>query len=371
METSNYSPKPEIKNDAGAPKEPSKALKIGVLVILIVLLIIGIILPIKLVPDAFSSISTTISSWFGSTKTTLSTNPSMIQSGSPFTLSWTGDHKDTGSYSISYSCAEGVSLEMSFGGSPVTIPCGSAYYFSSTANSISLTPVSSIERYTDITLTLGYLEAASSSPETLGTLLISIENQNASGTSAIASTTQTTTGTTPVQTATTTTTVTVPPPTTVPPPVTTTTTTTKTPPPVKTTAPAPVSVTRAHRVSNPYGTTDLSVKIVATGYMTDGAAFVPASSISSSMRAAFEFVVTNVGDKSSGPWSFTATLPTVYHPTYSAYNLPNLGPGDSIEYFLAFDSINPGYSNPVSITVTSPGEAITADNSATATIIQY
>src|SRR3954470_18025553 len=85
-------------------RTPTTMAKVLVLIGLIILLIIGILLPIKLVPSAVTGIKDYFSSLFRRTSVELSTNKEQIISGEPFTLSWSGATRENGSYILSYPC---------------------------------------------------------------------------------------------------------------------------------------------------------------------------------------------------------------------------------------------------------------------------
>ena len=208
--------------------------------------------------------------------------------------------------------------------------CGSDYYFTSATSSISVNVFSDIARFTEVTLNLSFLENGSTTPKKLGEVTVMVMNSNASNTAPTTTNPATTTPATQTPATSTPSTATVP---------------------AATNTPSAATITKVHKISNPNGYTDLSVRIIGVGYMNDNAEFIPAQYITGKQRAAFKFVVTNIGDKNSGAWNFTTTLPTAAHPTYSAYNLPNLGPGDSIAYVLGFDSIYNNRTNSISITV--------------------
>jgi hypothetical protein len=339
---------------------PSTGLKVIVLILLVILLVIGILLPVKLVPNALSTVGTKLSSWFSKDKVViLTTDKSPIATGEPFTISWTHAPKTDGTYALQYTCTAGLQFQITITEPYETLPCGANFYFSTNSPSLTLVPVSTALRVADTQMSLSYLENNASTTKTLATIRISINNQIATGTAATSTPTQATT-TVPVKPTPT------KPATTTPVtnyPATTTATTTKPSTPKPTTPVTPSTptkntqptITRTYRTSNPYGHPDLIVRIISTGYLTDNAEYIPSQYIYGGQRAAFRFIVTNIGDKNSGMWDFNASLPTVFHPTYIAHNRPNLGPGDSILYTLGFDDINQNPQNTVSVTV-DPGQ---------------
>lgn len=346
---------PEEENrdsTADENKKPGTGMKIIVLASLIVLLVIGILLPIKLVPNFYSSISTVFPALFsGPEKTVLSSDRNDISAGEEFVLNWTGGARKNGSYVLSYNCLPGVNLETSINRPGETISCNTPYYFTSDSNTVTLTPLSTINRYTDVPISLGFLAQGSQNQEYLGNISITVTNPNI----ATASTTATSTVSNETTQATSTPNVQTP----------ATTTVAVRPPQV-----SQPTVQPARRVSNPLGKADLSVQITATGILnTSSAGLVPATIISQGQRGALRFIVTNNGDKNTGVWSFTATLPSNTNPTYTAYNLPNLGPGDSVIYTLGFENIGTTASNSATISVDPSNQIVESrENNNTANV---
>jgi hypothetical protein len=336
-------------------KRPSMALKIGALILLIILLVVGIILPIKLVPNAVTSVSDRVSSWFSrSDKVILSTDKSPVSNGDQLTLSWTGNHRQDGTYILNYPCTEDARFETSIGQPYETIPCSRDYYFTPPSNSLSVIAYAKNKPLTDVPVTLSFLENGSASTTILADTLVVVSNQKATSTVAIATSTSQSSqaGTTTTTTSTTTKPVINKPST-----------------PVQKPTPKPTKPVVTHRSSNPNGSSDLRIAITSTGIMNDAGQFIPAQSVPAGSRAAVKFIVTNVGDKNSGPWSFVASLPTQTRPTYQAINRPSIAPSDSISYVLGFDNINASTQNTVSITVY--GDTITSNNSTQVVIPAY
>jgi hypothetical protein len=347
-------------NQQNGKKEPNTWVKVIVLLALIVLLIIGILLPIKLVPNAVTEVKDFFSSIFNRSKVTLSVDKDELKSGEPFTLSWDGSTRTNGSYIFSYPCIDGVNVETSVNQPFEKVTCDTQYYFSPSTNEIELTITTQEAHSTDIPVILSFLNNSDTDAKEIGDLTLTVINDTIEDTSGETATTTPVTPVVPLKPAATSTPST-------PKPATTT--------PVKTPAQPSAytgTVKSAHRVSNPNGTADLYVAIIATGYLNDNAVFVRSQTVRSDMRAAVKFIVTNVGDKNSGSWNFTASLPSRTNPTYTAINRPNLGPDDSIEYVLGFENLNSAYENTVTITVDPQNyvpETTDVNNTASAKII--
>jgi hypothetical protein len=304
-------------------KKPSTGLKITVLVILIVLLAVGILLPIKLVPNAVSSIASSISSFFvGKQEVKLTVDKSEINTGESFTLNWDGKLQTDGTYSLTYECTTGVRVETSINQPNETIACGTPFYFSPTQNSVTLTPFSEANRYSDVKLSLGFLENGASTIDALGETNVTVTNTNIPELNSATTTPDTTVTEEPSQPA-----------------------TPSDEEPEDSEEPA-VSTP----VSNPNGMADLEVRPIATGYLDAQGNFVPSGSVAPHQQAVVKFAIVNVGDKNTGTWNFTVAIPSQTDPRFDSGTQQNLGPGDRIEYTLGFNNINNSASNIVTIT---------------------
>ena len=352
----------EIKKEKEVIKnEPSTALKVGVLLALIALLIVGILLPIKLVPDAFGSFGSKFSGLFTqSTKIALSADKNPAHINEPFTLTWNGDHRSDGTYILSYTCSNNVGFTTSVNQPNEAIACGSQYYFVPQKNSIVLVPTGKDTQGADISLGLSFLQTGSTTPVDVGSLAITVVNPTASNPiTNPATSTPPVVSPTPIITPTQQPVVTTPSPTPVTPaPVT----------PAPTPKPTP-------GVSNPNGIADLSVRVIAVGYIDPGTgAFVESQSAAPNSRVAVKFNVMNAGTKSTGAWSFTATLPSAAHPVFYSPIERSLTPQSGSIFTLSFDYPQYQGINTISIQL-DPNHSVSQSNRsndyATASITRY
>jgi hypothetical protein len=123
----------------------------------------------------------------------------------------------------------------------------------------------------------------------------------------------------------------------------------------------------------PYGLPDLSVEITAVGYLatTSASSFIASSTVPAGNRPAIQFTIKNVGTNVTGPWRFSASIPTQSAYLYQSALQDTLAPGDSIDYTLGFDQANRGASQVVSVTANfdnAVSEATARNNSASTTI---
>jgi hypothetical protein len=101
------------------------------------------------------------------------------------------------------------------------------------------------------------------------------------------------------------------------------------------------------------GLSDLTVDIVATGYLTssDTSTFIKSDTVPDDLRGAVKFTITNKGTNASGRFNFDATLPTTRTYTFTSDKQDSLLPGEHIDYVLGFDRARSGDDRVISITV--------------------
>ncbi|OGG39763.1 hypothetical protein A2118_01825 [Candidatus Kaiserbacteria bacterium GWA2_50_9] len=117
------------------------------------------------------------------------------------------------------------------------------------------------------------------------------------------------------------------------------------------------------------GLPDFVTTISAVGYLTTASAdsFVASSTVPTGSRAAVSFSIKNVGANASGPWCFSATIPTHSSYLYQSQPQQSLNPGDSIDYTLGFDQAYRGADQMISVTANIANTANTATCARTVT----
>lgn len=100
------------------------------------------------------------------------------------------------------------------------------------------------------------------------------------------------------------------------------------------------------------GLPDLIVTINAVGYLATASAdsFLATSTVPAGGRPAVNFTIKNIGANTSGPWRFSASIPTQTAYIYHSPPQQSLAPGDSIDYTLGFDQAIPGSGKIISVT---------------------
>ncbi len=101
-----------------------------------------------------------------------------------------------------------------------------------------------------------------------------------------------------------------------------------------------------------YGLPDFVTTIDAIGYLatTSADSFVASSTVPTGSRPAVRFTIKNIGTNATGPWRFSALIPTQTAYIYQSQPQQSLNPGDSIDYTLGFDQANKGANETISIT---------------------
>lgn len=101
----------------------------------------------------------------------------------------------------------------------------------------------------------------------------------------------------------------------------------------------------------PNGLPDLTVKIIAVGYMTTTStdSFVANKKVPAGNRPAVRFTIENIGTNKSGEWRFNASIPAQNAYLFQSPPQQSLNPGESIDYTLGFDESNKGINQTISI----------------------
>ncbi len=262
-------------------------------------LIIITVVGAKRAPEGFSSLATLAESINlynrPSTELSIATEKIVVNSSEPFQISWTDMHAD-GEYTFSYGCADGVSLSVrSADGSSVPMRCEEKLSLSKEANGLFLTALSDEMRFTDVTLTVSFKNAASDAVNenttkiTVVNATIPVQNTDTPKEEPVTETepplTENETTPEPVQ----------------PEPEVKPEVEPETPvvvPVTPTPKPAPVET----------GTPDLRISVLGNGVLTNGV-FTYTQSFDPAKNNAIRFDVQNTGTKTSGAWSFKTIFP--------------------------------------------------------------
>lgn len=278
------------------PTGPSTTHKIIVLSTFFIVLISAMIVTVFLVPRGISLLASVhFSSLFTrSEKIVLTSNKQSVASQEIFDLSWNGPIR-TGSYSINYSCKDGITISLAK--TKTTVPCSKEFYFNTSLNTLSVMVANTRNAATDIVL---YINHKNEDGDTIiiGNTLITVSTSTNPQVVATATTTLPTSPTRPT---------------------------------------TPNTSTNTARASY----TDLVITLESRGSLNHTNTFIPGS-IQPGSRAAITFIVTNKGTRASGPWSLKAILPSNTTPTYSSNYQASLSAGASARFVLGFDTISGG-----------------------------
>jgi hypothetical protein len=314
-----------IDQNVGDEPEPKRSWdfiwKSLIIIALVILLLVGVLLPIKIVPTAVSDITGRIRNALSPNRgVTLSENE--IETGDPFTLDLNTKTTDSqGTFTLFFPCREGVFLEYSKTSTSTdreTVSCETPFTFTSPNKKITFTAVSRNATSTMQPISIDYTPSPESGTSTekvhLGDVTLTIKNPAPIGDSFAIGTT-----TAPVQ------------------PVATTTAATSTP--VATTTPTtPRPVTQPVQNSGP---TDLIVQLTRLS---------PGNTVQSNGTITIQFSIYNSGARLPAGWTFDVYLPAM-DPAKRVYHSPaqaSLGYQSGINNTLTVTNLMPG---PQTITI--------------------
>lgn len=250
------------------------------------LLIWLIVTALKLAPGGFTSLSNTaetINNYHPETKIELTSEKAVVNSAESFKLNWT-DMKQAGEHLFTYTCTTGVKIDVrSAEGKLIPLLCTDKLTLPATVHDIILSITSAGARFTDVPVKISFTNPEVKTPFVSETKITVVN------------------ATIPVKETV--------------PPVTTLHTDRPTPTPPITPKPKPTPVTpvtpRAqapivtyvYPQSNPNGYVDLQVVTLGSGVIKNGV-FTKTASYDSDKRNAVQFIIKNIGTKTSGSWNF-------------------------------------------------------------------
>lgn len=314
-------------NENGAGKKTPKWVKIGVFAGLIIILVLGILLPMKYVPSALSSLASSITSVFIPKEKTRIVSPvGEIKSGESFNISWTGKHRIDGSYSVTLECLSGTTAKSSVNIPDGEIVCGVPYFFNSPENSVDLTINTSKNRYTDVRIIVGFLPEDSADIVYISESIVTITNPAIAQSDELfgIESPSATAEASPIVSAT------------------------------PTTAIEPVATKPKTVSTQTYsGPADLTITVIGSGYIDSNTGkFVSAKSVNPKDHlSAVKFQIANQGGMPASGWSFRADLPSTSDSLYESGIQQTLYSGDKIEYVLSFENLTANKDNYATITV--------------------
>lgn len=112
--------------------------------------------------------------------------------------------------------------------------------------------------------------------------------------------------------------------------------------------------------SDPNGYTDLQVTFLAIGHLNSSEKFVPTNYLDRNSRSAMQFVVKNIGTKTSTAWSFSAELPD--GGTMSSMIQQPLKPAESATITIVFSTGSKRDNENIGVTATGGNDNIPSNN---------
>lgn len=288
-------------------------------VILIALIIVIIFASVSYLPSIISRVSSSLSAalysiFVPAEKATMVADKKIVNSGEDFNINFKKGDIENGLFSISYVCNPGVKLYSVESNGLKEIDCNTRYYLLDNETAINIRPE------TDDSVSRLVIEGVFENNDTqkiekVGVVRITVRNDSI--------------GVVPN-----------PPQATSTPndnPIITNPGNTYVPPTIK---PAY------------YGKPDLAVRILQVGLLNNGTNFITTQNrFTYQDMVGIKFEVRNDGANITGPWYFTASLPSISTPTFNSNVQMSLRPGESIIYTLGFSNLTNLSSSLITINV--------------------
>jgi len=299
--------------------------------ILMAFIIIIILLSVSYIPAIMSRISSSLSAALYSVfvpaeNATLTADRNIMYSGEDFTVTFKKGDLTNGIFTISYACNSNINLTSVETGGLKKITCNTPYYLIENETSIKIRPVTT-ENVVRLVLDGSYENNDTQKIEKVGVARVTIKNDLV----GVIVTPSTTTSmvVTPVN--------------------------------------KPVIISPAY-----YGKADLAVRVLQLGLLNENTnIIIPRTQFTYNDMVGIRFEIRNDGDANTGPWYFTAALPSLSNPTYSSNTQISLKPGESIVFTLGFSNLTNQYSNLITVNVDPQNmvsESIEYNNILTSTI---
>ncbi len=277
-------------------------------VILVAFIIIIILLTVSYLPGIISRVSSSLSAALYSVfvpaeNATITTNKNIINSGEDFVIDFKRGDLTDGFFTVSYACDFDIDLFSIESNGLKKIECDIPYYLLEDETNINIKAITE-ENLVRLVMTAAFENNATLESETIGVVRVTVKNDS---TRTVVNPQINTPATSTVITN----------------PVT----------PYVPSQPAPIQPIY-------YGKPDLAVRVLQIGRLTNGTNFITSQNqFTYSDMVGIKFEIRNDGDANTGPWAFTAVLPSVSTPTYSSNTQISLRPGESIVFTLGFSDL--------------------------------
>ncbi len=308
--------------------------------ILIAFIIIVILMSVSYLPAIISRVSGSLSAALYSVfvpaeGATMKADKIILNSGEDFTINFKKGELKDGLFTISYACNDNVRLTSIETNGIKNIECETSYYLLDDDTSITIRPTTA-ENLVRLNITGSFENNKNQKSETIGAVRITIKNASLDTVKApvtvVATGTVSTSGSRPNS--------------------------------YVPSQPAPIQPVY-------YGKPDLAVRILQVGILTGSNLINSQTQFNYSDMVGIRFEIRNDGDAVTGPWAFTAALPSTSNPTFSSATQISLRPGESILFTLGFSNLTNLYSSLITINadpLNQVAESVEYNNQATQTI---
>lgn len=299
--------------------------------ILLAFIVIIFLMSVSYLPKIISRVSSSLSAALYSVfvpaeGATMIADKKIINSGEDFTVTFkTAELLDDSLFAVFYECDSAINLLAVESNGLKNIDCNKSYYLLNNSKSLKIRAITSDENVVRLALT-GTLENNETlKSETVGVARVTVKN---SGSGTLVTNTPVIPATTSPQTVT----------------------------------PPPVSNYNPPTYPTYYGKPDLAVRVLQVGILNrNNNSIISQTQFSTNDTVGIKFEVRNDGDANSGSWNFTATLPSISTPNYSAPTQISLRPGESIQFTLGFSGIVNQSSNLLTVRI-DPSNIVSESN---------
>ena len=312
--------------------------------ILVAFIVIIVLFFISFLPSIMGRISDSLSAALYSVfvpaeSATMTVDKTIINSGESFVINFkNGNASTTGLFAVSYPCDSNADLLSLETNGLKKIACDTPYYLLDNSNSIKI-QASTEDSLSRLTLTGSFENNDTQKTDSVGVVRVTVKNSSAGTVVPPSSTANTAPASTVTNTAT---------------------------PAQSTSVSAPVQAAY-------YGKADLAIRLLQIGLLNNGTNIISnQSQFSYSDMVGIKFEVRNDGDVATGPWSFTASLPSLSTPIYNSNAQISLKPGESIIFTLGFTNLTNLYTGTITINVDPSNSVVESNkynNALTTTII--
>jgi uncharacterized cupredoxin-like copper-binding protein len=330
-----------------SPEQKDSAIKTLAIIGLLASVVVGIWLAITIIqflPTAFKNLASIADGLYGKGSVfTVTPEKNSVNSGESMELYWTNVTKD-GEYAFSYHCTDGVSVEVRDSkGDIAKVTCDSPIFLKpgnlkGGKETLNVVFASEKQRFTDVLVTVEFFEEGKDVALYEKNTAITVVNASIPESGSVAK----------------------------PEPTKPVVTPKPTPKPTTPTGYYTVPVTKTgYAESDPKGFTDLQFTLVGAGTISSNGTFTAKSSLDKGDESAVQFIVKNVGTKTSNDWTYKIEFPASGDDIFTSKSQSPLLPGERAVMTLRFTATDKIGTANLRGSVSTSGDTKTANNSAT------